>query len=145
MLPIPSREIFHKTHKQLDSFAQCRDDGKNATGCWIYTGSYTDRGNMMARRDNSDPTDSGLTPNWAWSWPANRRILYNRASADPQGRPWSERKRYVEWDEAQQRWVGPDVPDFEVDKPPSYRPPRDASAVEAQSPFPKSSSNIAGN
>ena len=67
-----------------------------------------------------------MSPEWGWSWPANRRILYNRASADPQGRPWSERKRYVWWDEVKQRWTGYDVPDFPVDKPPDYEAPPDA-------------------
>jgi formate dehydrogenase major subunit len=109
-------KVVLRAGQQLDSFAQCRDDGKTATGCWIYTGSYTDRGNMMARRDNSDPTDSGLTPNWAWSWPANRRILYNRASADVEGKPWNPKRRVVWWNGA--RWTGNDVPDF----PPLSKP-----------------------
>ncbi len=72
-----------------------------------------------------------VSPEWAWAWPANRRILYNRASADPQGRPWSERKRYVWWDEQQGRWAGWDVPDFPADKHPDYRPAPDARGMDA--------------
>jgi formate dehydrogenase major subunit len=72
-----------------------------------------------------------VAPEWAWAWPANRRILYNRASADPDGKPWSERKAYVWWDEDQQKWTGHDVPDFEATKRPDYRPPEDAKAQDA--------------
>jgi formate dehydrogenase major subunit len=111
----PTRVVL-RAGQQLASFAQCRDDGKTSAGCWIYTGSYTEAGNMMARRDNSDPTDSGLTPNWAWSWPANRRILYNRASADLEGKPWNPKRRLVWWNGT--AWGGNDVPDF----PPASKP-----------------------
>ena len=72
-----------------------------------------------------------MAPEWGWVWPANRRILYNRASADPAGKPWSQRKAYMYWDEEQGRWTGPDVPDFQVTKPPSYRPPAGATGPEA--------------
>ena len=65
----------------LDGFAQLRDDGTTQSGCWIFSGCYTEKGNQMARRDATDPREQGITPNWAWAWPANRRILYNRASA----------------------------------------------------------------
>ena len=101
-----------------------RSDGSTACGCWIYSGIYKDGVNQARRRLPGDITAAGgiVSPEWAWAWPANRRILYNRASADPQGRPWSERKRYVWWDEEQGRWVGYDVPDFPVDKPPDYTP-----------------------
>jgi formate dehydrogenase major subunit len=114
----------------LSSYAELREDGSTAAGCWIYTGVYADGVNQAARRKPRGEQDE-VASEWGWAWPANRRILYNRASADPEGRPWSERKRYIEWDEDQRRWVGPDVPDFEVDKPPSYRPSKDASGVEA--------------
>ena len=70
----------------LDGFAQLRDDGTTASGCWIFAGCYTEKGNQMARRDATDPREQGIAPNWAWAWPANRRILYNRASADPAGK-----------------------------------------------------------
>jgi formate dehydrogenase major subunit len=95
---------------QLDSFAQLTDDGSTACGCWIYSGCYTSQGNQMARRDNSDPADRGIAPGWAWAWPANRRVLYNRASCDPRGKPWSEKKKLIEWNGS--RWVGFDVPDY---------------------------------
>ena len=72
-----------------------------------------------------------MAPDWGWAWPANRRVLYNRASADPDGRPWSERKALIWWDEEQRRWTGDDVPDFIADRPPSYRPPAGATGVDA--------------
>ena len=71
-----------------------------------------------------------VAPEWAWAWPHNRRILYNRASADPEGKPWSERKRLVWWDEQKQKWTGHDEPDFIVERPPSYRPSKDARGKE---------------
>ncbi len=98
--------------RQLEGFGQLKDDGTTACGCWIYSGCYTERGNQMARRDNTDPGDRGIASNWAWAWPANRRILYNRASCDPQGRPWSERKKLIEWNG--KKWVGFDVPDYGI-------------------------------
>src|SRR5271168_4063969 len=99
-----------KAGQQLSGFAQLRDDGSTMSGCWIFSGSYTEQGNQMARRDASDPRDQGITPGWAWAWPANRRILYNRASADVSGKPWNPAKPIIEWDGA--RWVGIDVPDY---------------------------------
>ena len=73
----------------------------------------------MQRRDTSDPSGLGIYQNWAWSWPANRRVMYNRASCDPSGKPWDPERRQVWWNEAQQKWVGNDVPDFKVDSKPS--------------------------
>lgn len=105
----------------LSSFTELRADGSTAAGCWIYTGVYAGGINRAARRvphGGDGPSQS----EWGWAWPADRRILYNRASADPQGRPWSERKRYLWWDEQQQRWVGDDVPDFPADRAPGARP-----------------------
>ena len=102
--------------QQLDGFAQLRDDGKTACGCWIYSGCFTERGNQMARRDNSDPYDSGLAPGWAWAWPVNRRILYNRASCDVDGKPWNPRHKVIEWNG--KAWAGADVPDY----PPATKP-----------------------
>ena len=94
----------------LDGFAQLRDDGTTASGCWIFSGCYTEKGNQMARRDATDPREQGIAPNWAWAWPANRRILYNRASADPAGKAWNPAKPIIEWNGRQ--WVGIDVPDY---------------------------------
>jgi formate dehydrogenase-N alpha subunit len=94
----------------LDGFSQLRDDGTTSSGCWIFSGCYTEQGNQMARRDATDPREQGLAPNWAWAWPANRRILYNRASADPAGNPWNPGKPIIQWNGS--RWVGIDVPDY---------------------------------
>ncbi|PNG27529.1 formate dehydrogenase-N subunit alpha [Methylocella silvestris] len=99
-----------KAGQLLDGFAQLRDDGTTASGCWIFSGCYTEKGNQMARRDASDPREQGIAPNWAWSWPANRRILYNRASADVAGKAWNPQKPIIEWNGS--RWAGIDVPDY---------------------------------
>lgn len=109
-----------KAGQLLSAYTEMKADGSTSGGCWIYTGVYAGGTNHAASRKPG--RQQNLTAlDWGWAWPANRRILYNRASADPDGRPWSERKRYVWWDEAQQKWVGEDVPDFEATKPPSYR------------------------
>ena len=105
----PSKLLLQKG-KQLPGFAACRDDGSTACGCWIYSGCYTEAGNMMARRDNTDPGDAGTYLKWAFSWPANRRILYNRASADIHGKPWDPNRKIIEWDGS--KWTGYDVPDI---------------------------------
>ncbi len=104
----------------LSAFTEMADDGTTAGGCWIYAGVYAGSRNMAARRKPGREQDE-TAAEWAWAWPANRRILYNRASADPDGRPWSERKKLVWWDEEAGRWVGGDVPDFPVDRAPSSR------------------------
>ncbi|GLE52594.1 formate dehydrogenase subunit alpha [Mycobacterium montefiorense] len=107
--------------KPVSSFTELRADGSTAAGCWIYSGVYANATNQSARRvphGGASPSQS----EWGWAWPADRRILYNRASADPDGNPWSERKRYVWWDARQQRWIGHDVPDFVVDRAPNSRP-----------------------
>jgi len=105
----PAKMLLEKG-KQLTSFGQCRDDGTTAAGCWIYTGCFTEAGNMMARRDNSDPDATGAYSKWSFSWPANRRILYNRASADLDGKPWDESRKLVAWNGT--KWEGYDVPDI---------------------------------
>ena len=110
--PQDATKVILRAGQQLDAFVQARDDGKTAVGCWIYTGIYTDRGNMMARRDATDPRQAGLAPNWAFSWPANRRILYNRASASPSGEPYNPKRALVRWSGS--RWTGIDVPDYGV-------------------------------
>ena len=102
--------------RQLDGFTQLKDDGSTSCGCWLYSGCFTEKGNMMARRDATDPNDRGIAPNWAWAWPANRRILYNRASADPHGNPWNEANKLVWWNG--RIWTGYDAPDYPLTVPP---------------------------
>ncbi len=114
----------------VPSYTALKDDGSTACGSWIYSGVYPEPGNNRAASRNPE----GRTfLGWGYSWPANRRILYNRASADPEGRPWSERKKYVWWDEAEKKWTGYDVPDFMVNRPPSYRPQPGAVGMDAHS------------
>jgi formate dehydrogenase major subunit len=112
-----------KSGKRLETFADLADDGSTTAGNWIYTGSYPESGNMAKRRKGvqdpkrNDPTGMGFYPEWAWSWPLNRRVLYNRASADPEGRPWDPKRAGIRWDRAQKLWVG-DVPDYPPDADP---------------------------
>jgi formate dehydrogenase major subunit len=119
-----------ETGQYLDGYPKLKPDGSTVCGCWIYCGSYKDGINQTARK-KPHWEQSYVAPEWAWAWPANRRILYNRASADPDGKPWSDRKRYVWWDPEEAKWTGLDVPDFEETKAPSYVPPDDAKAEEA--------------
>jgi len=105
----PTKVLLQKG-KQVASFAALRDDGKTASGCWIYSGCYSEAGNNMARRDTSDPDSTGLYPKWSWSWPLNRRIMYNRASADTNGNPWDPDRKLLWWDGS--KWTGYDVPDI---------------------------------
>jgi formate dehydrogenase major subunit len=114
----------------LDGYPKLKPDGSTVCGCWIYCGVFKDGINQAARK-KPHWEQSYVAAEWAWAWPANRRMLYNRASADPDGKPWSERKKFVWWDPEQGAWTGLDVPDFEKDKPPSYRPPDDAKAEQA--------------
>ncbi len=118
--------------RPLASYEQLNADGSTACGCWIYCGVYADGVNQAARR-KPGREQNWVANEWAWAWPANRRILYNRASADPDGKPWSERKALVWWDEEQAKWVGHDIPDFPEDKSPSHRPPPGATADKALS------------
>ena len=102
---------------QLASFLQLQDDGSTACGCWIFSGAWTQQGNQMARRDTYDPDNRGLAPGWAWAWPLNRRILYNRASCDPAGNPWIRERQLIWWNG--EKWAGIDVPDYPPTVPPS--------------------------
>jgi len=103
----------------VPSFAWLQDDGTTSSGCWVYCGSYADRGNLAARRGVKDPTGLGLYPEWSWAWPLNRRILYNGASVDPTGKPWTAGKAVIQWDGG--KWIG-DIPDGAGD-PGAGRPP----------------------
>ncbi|NYJ05821.1 formate dehydrogenase major subunit [Geodermatophilus daqingensis] len=116
--------------KALGAYTELKDDGSTSCGCWIYCGVYADEVNQSARR-KPGRDQNAVAPEWGWAWPANRRILYNRASADPDGKPWSDRKKYVYWDDDAGTWTGDDVPDFEPEKRPDYRPPEGATAQAA--------------
>jgi formate dehydrogenase major subunit len=116
--------------REVSGYTELRADGSTSCGCWIYSGCFADGVNQTARRKPGSE-QSWVAPEWAWAWPLNRRMLYNRASADPGGRPWSERKRYVWWDGEAGRWTGADVPDFKADMPPDYTPPEGATAEDA--------------
>jgi formate dehydrogenase major subunit len=123
--------------EQLSAYTQLRADGSTACGCWIYCGAYAGGVNQTARRTPASE-QNWTCSEWAWAWPANRRILYNRASADPDGRPWSERKALVWWDPERRRWTGYDTPDFDAEKPPDYRPPKGSSGpagIAGDEPF----------
>jgi formate dehydrogenase major subunit len=114
----------------LSSYEELRDDGSTSCGCWIYCGVYADGVNQANRRKpHGEQNWTGAE--WGWAWPANRRVLYNRASADPEGKPWSARKALVWWDVEKGRWVGHDTPDFQAEKPPDYKPGKDARGPDA--------------
>ncbi len=115
--PKDATKILAKEGEQLPGFGVLRDDGTTSCGNWLFCGSYTQAGNLIARRDTSDPSGLGLYPGWGFSWPANRRILYNRASCDPAGKPWDPRRKVIWWTGA--KWAGNDVPDIRPDAPPS--------------------------
>ena len=118
MDPKDPTKVLVKAGDQVASFAQLRDDGSTACGCWIYSGAWTQAGNQMARRDNSDPWNIGQTLNWAWAWPVNRRILYNGASVNPAtGKPWRADKPLVSWNG--KTWGGADVPDIALTADPT--------------------------
>ena len=108
-----------KAGQQLPGFAMLRDDGTTACGNWIWSGSWTEAGAMIQRRGTDDPSGLGIYPNWAWSWPANRRVMYNRASCDLNGKPYDPDRKQIWWSETAQKWVGNDVPDFKADSKPS--------------------------
>jgi formate dehydrogenase major subunit len=133
------REIsgWNEKDEALSAYTELKDDGSTTCGCWIYCGAFANEENQPARR-KPHWEQSWVAPEWGWAWPANRRILYNRASADPDGKPWSERKKLVWWDEDEQKWTGHDVPDFEPNKSPGYLPPEGATAefaIRGDHPF----------
>jgi len=113
---ITEHPVDKKAYKKgtlVPSFVYLLADGRTSCGNWLYSGSYTEAGNMMARRDRSDTTGINLFPKWAWCWPVNRRVLYNRASVDLKGNPWDPKRAVIKWEigaDGKGKWVG-DVPD----------------------------------
>jgi len=134
--------------QHLPGFAALKDDGSTTCASWIYCGCFPapDK-NLTARREPDPPGVPGAHLNWGWAWPANRRVMYNRASADLQGQPWSERKRWIWWDPTfvnppdpktgvappHGKWVGYDVPDFGATKAPNAQPKPDGIGLDALS------------
>jgi formate dehydrogenase major subunit len=116
--PNPKSQLVIKSGQQLPGFAWLKDDGTTSCGNWIYCGSWTEAGALIQRRGTEDPSGLGVYPNWGWSWPMNRRVLYNRASCDVEGKPFDPSRRQVWWDESKQLWTGVDVPDFKPDSNP---------------------------
>ncbi len=114
--PKDPTKVLVKAGDQLPSFAMLRDDGSTTCGNWIYCGVWSQAGNNSARRDNSDPSGLGQTLNWGFAWPVNRRILYNRASADPSGKPWDPQRTVLKW--LGDKWGGNDIPDMRPDAAP---------------------------
>ena len=123
--------------RQLKGFEELKDDGSTACGCWIYSGVWPEENYNRAAQREADLSQH-VHLNWTFAWPANRRLMYNRASADPEGNPWSERKKYIWWDKDQGKWTGLDIPDFPPDKAPDYRAAPDAKGmdfIDGNSPF----------
>jgi formate dehydrogenase major subunit len=114
----PKTQVTIKRGQQLPGFAWLKDDGTTSCGNWIYSGSWTEAGNQTIRRGTEDPSGQGIYQGWAWCWPANRRVLYNRASCDPAGKPWDATRKQVWWNESAELWQGNDVPDFKPDSNP---------------------------
>ena len=116
--PKDPTKVTRKAGEQLAGFAELRNDGTTTSGCWIFCGAWGPTGNNMARRDNSDPTGIGQTVNWAYAWPANRRVLYNRASCDVNGKPFNPQRALISWNGT--GWGGADIPDFKADEDPTH-------------------------
>jgi formate dehydrogenase major subunit len=114
--PKDASKVLAKAGDQLSGFAQLRDDGSTASGNWIYCGMWSQAGNLTARRDPADPSGLGQTLNWGYAWPANRRILYNRASCDLSGKPWDASRAVIKW--TGDKWGGNDIPDMRPDAKP---------------------------
>ena len=114
----PKTQVTIKRGQQLPGFAWLKDDGTTSCGNWIYSGCWTEAGNQLIRRGTEDPSGQGIYQNWGWSWPANRRVLYNRASCDPSGKPYDPTRKQVWWNESAALWQGNDVPDFKPDSNP---------------------------
>jgi len=95
-----------KAGDMVPSFAMLQDDGSTCCGCWVYSGSISDTENKMMKRDAADPTGLGVYPNWSWSWPVNRRIVYNRAGVNTEGKPWAKDKPVIWWSGLKKAWLG---------------------------------------
>ncbi len=113
--PKDKTKVLKTAGQQVDGFGQLQDDGSTMCGNWLHSGVYTEAGNNAQRRSTADPTGLGMFHNWGFSWPANRRVMYNRASADAEGKPWDPTRVGIKWDGT--KWVG-DVPDMKPDAPP---------------------------
>jgi formate dehydrogenase major subunit len=113
--PKDKTKVLKTAGQQVDGFGQLQADGSTMCGNWLHSGVYTEAGNNAQRRSTADPTGLGMYHNWAFSWPANRRIMYNRASADAEGKAWDPKRPGIVWNG--EKWVG-DVPDFKPDSPP---------------------------
>jgi formate dehydrogenase major subunit len=125
------RDFKEEAHHgpQIDAYTDLKADGSTASGCWIYAGALPSDGeNKPKKREPHDALGHG----WGFAWPGDRRILYNRASADPNGDPWSEKKKLVWWDREKAKWTGSDEPDFKKDKDPGYRPVGKKKGLDAQ-------------
>jgi len=108
------------TGKLVANFLSLKDDGSTSCGNWLFSGSHTESGNMMARRDPKDNSTIGLYSNWAWCWPVNRRIIYNRASVDLNGNPFDPKRPVVKWDAANKKWTGDVIDGFGTTGPTLY-------------------------
>ena len=122
-----------ETGELVNGFGELKADGTTSSGCWIYSGCFAGGVNQTRRREAGDLDAPGgsVSPEWGWAWPMNRRVLYNRASADPQGKPWSERKKLIWWDEELKKWAGYDVPDFPPGKRPDYEATPESVGMDA--------------
>jgi formate dehydrogenase major subunit len=128
------REIngyFVATGEHLKGIAELKGDGSTACGSRLYAGVFPAPGQNLSKRLDGQVTESAIFADWGWAWPANTRVLYNRASADPAGKPWSERKKLLWWDAAVGKWTGYDHPNFDAAMPPDYRPGPEATGGEA--------------
>jgi formate dehydrogenase major subunit len=114
--PKDKTKVLVKAGEQIATFAHLRDDGSTSCGNWIYGGCWSQAGNLTARRDNSDPSGLGQTLMWGFAWPANRRIIYNRASCDVAGKPWDPKRTVIRWTGS--AWGGNDIPDMRPDAAP---------------------------
>ena len=110
-----NNNLIYKKGQLLNGFAHLRDDGTTTSGNWLYVGQWTEKGNQMANRDNSDPSGLGCTVGWGFAWPANRRVLYNRASLDINGNPWDKHRQLIKWNGKNWNWY--DIADYGAQPP----------------------------